>query len=69
MTLRLSRARTTGAMFLGTAREDRIMRVKVETPLSILDPGVYAEERQSTIDAYGGTDVGIDLGLRINPLE
>ena len=69
MTLRLSRARTTGALFMGAAREDRITRVKVETPLSILDLGVYAEGRQSTIDTYGGTDVGIDLGLRINLLE
>ncbi|WP_304618401.1 hypothetical protein [Paracoccus sediminilitoris] len=69
VTLRLSRACTTGAMFLGAAREDRITRAKVETPLSILDLGLYAEERQSTIDAYGGTDVGIDLGLRINLLK
>ena len=69
VTLRLFRARTTGAMFLGAAREGRITRVKLETPLSILDLGVYAEERQSTIDAYGGTDVGIDLGLRINLLK
>ena len=69
VTLRLSKTRTTGAMFLGAAREDRITRDEVETSLSILDLGVCAQERQSIIDAYGGMDVGIDLGLRINLLE
>ena len=69
VTLWLSKTRTIGAMFLGAAREDRITRAEVWTPLSILDQGLYAEERQSIIDAYGGTDVWIDLGLPINLLE
>ncbi|MFE3838510.1 hypothetical protein [Pseudogemmobacter sonorensis] len=68
VSLSLAETRTGGAALFGVPRNDRRTRFAVTLPLGQVDIGSWIEHRESTIDAWRGTDAGMSVGFRTNLL-
>ncbi|MTH79789.1 hypothetical protein [Paracoccus aestuariivivens] len=66
VTVGIGHARTGGADLFGIAREDRINRASVSTPVGKFEIGGFVERRRSTIDAYNETSFGLTMNIGVN---
>lgn len=69
LSIGLGHARTEGAQLFGLAREDRITRASLSSPVGKFELGGFVERRSSTIDAYDETSFGLTVNIGVDLLE